>query len=202
MKNSTRKRRRRIWTVTLAAVPLLGLIWAIVQFVISPSTKKPPVVAEPRFLLVTQDDLVDMVSVQKQTKFFADLPLSKPLLIQDSLFMILSDAFTPESIRAHGAPIDSAVFLAVTNAGESQAAELIFNSPEHLPSYEHLGKGETALLCMQIRFRDGTTSSVSVNSVTLTAQNGSKTTVQLGQIPNVSSMARVPGHPSSLGYPE
>lgn len=98
--------------------------------------------------------------------------------------------------------IESAVFSAVTNAGEGQASELIFNSPDHLSPYQHLGKGETALLYVQIRFWHAATSSITVDGVTLIAQDGSKASVKLGQIPNASSMAKVPGHPSSLGYPK
>ena len=187
-----------VWKVILSAVPLLTLIWGVVRYV---DSRKPPLRLESRFLLLESDDLVDLFTPEKQGALLADVPLPRPLLIQDQLYVVAAKAFSRDTLEKLGRTIKSATFLAITNAGSEQADTLEFRSIPPVSPYRHLGKSETALLCIQLTYLDGTSKGLRVDQVTLSTGNGRKARASIAAQPTKEEYATVAGHTGiSLGY--
>jgi hypothetical protein len=195
------KRKTKLWASVLAAVPLAALIWGIYSYFAS---QKSPLVPEVRYVLFTADDLTDFVKPDQQKQILGELPIPRPLLIHNALFETLSSSFAPSQIKQSGRTVDTAVFLAVTNAGEQQAANVSFHSQDSIPDFHHLGKGESVLLCVELDSLNGKIVKLPIDEVSLSTANGHTYSVRVEPVPDRSAMAAVPGNRKGvfLGYPK
>ena len=195
------KRKTALWASILAAVPLAALIWGVYTHF---SDQKPPVAPELRYVLFTADDLTDLVKPEQQKQVLSDLPIPKPLLIQNPLFDSLTRSFSPSQITQLGRTVDAAVFLVVTNAGEQQATNVSFHSDEGVPDFHHLGKGESVLLCVELDYLNGKIVKLPVDEVSLSSADGHKSSIRVEPVSNRSAMAAIPGSRKGvlLGYPK
>jgi len=181
-----------------AVIALLGLVWAIMEFVIERPTNEQYV--DMSVVRLEDDGLVRLV--RNDSTLLRCIGLRSRQVVQGGIQSELDERFAPDHVAKEGRTVHAAEFLVVKNNGTQPFRSITFRGSEFMLTTRNVSPTTSVVLPVKMELIGGAVRQIRLENMRVEMADGSRTSIKIAtEIGSKRQLAEC-GSDVYLGYPE